>query len=303
MTGSKPNIVACIPAYNEEKNIASVIIRTLRFVDRVYVCDDGSTDLTGDISRGLGAVVVRHDRNMGKGAALRDLFKSVIILEPGVVVSLDADQQHDPEDIPRVVEPILRNQADMVIGSRFVAGSKTDAPLYRRLGLRLIDAFSVKSGNLGVSDSQSGFRAFSSKALDVVVGCKAEGYGVETEQLALVQRFGLRVLEVPVTIRYGGLEGTSKKNPAFHGFELVDTVLRLVVVERPLLYLALPGTVLSLLGIGFGIFFLRDFNLTHSFNVTLAFVSVGAVFLGMLLIVSSMIIYAIKSIGSRATSE
>ena len=106
-----------------------------------------------------------------------------------------------------------------------------------------------------------------------------------------------------MAIRYRGLEKTSNKNPAYHGFELVDTVLRLVVVERPLLFLALPGTVLFLVGIGFGVYFLWYFNLTRYFSVPMALVTVGAVFLGMLLVISAMMLYAIKSVGRRARSE
>jgi len=296
-------IIACIPAFNEERNIGGVIVRAKRYVDRVVVCDDGSGDLTGAIAEGLGAVVVRHERNRGKGAALNSSFRYVRDLKPDVVVVLDADGQHDPSEIPRLVEPILKGEADMVVGSRYVGGSRVDAPFYRRVGLRLINALSGGSGDSGVSDTQSGFRAFSTRALDVMLESEAEGYGVETEQLALAQKNGLRVVEVPVAIRYRGLEKTSKKNPAYHGFELVDTVLRLVVVERPLLFLALPGAVLFLVGVGFGVYSLWYFNLTRYFSVPMALVTVGAVFLGMLLVISSMMLYAIKRVGSRARSE
>jgi len=203
-------IVACIPAFNEESNIASVLVRTLKIVDKVYVCDDGSTDLTGEISESLGAVVIRHDKNMGKGAAVRDLFKAVTVLNPSVVVTIDADQQHNPEDILRLVEPVLDNRADIVIGSRFIEGSSMDAPFYRRLGLSLINSVSSKSTGSSVSDSQSGFRAFSLKALAVMEDFKSEGFGVETEQLALAHKYGLSVFEVPDTIKYRGLKGTSK---------------------------------------------------------------------------------------------
>ncbi|MFH2110833.1 MAG: glycosyltransferase family 2 protein [Candidatus Bathyarchaeota archaeon] len=300
---NKPLIVACIPAFNEERSIGGVVVRALRYVDRVVVCDDGSRDLTGVIAEGLGAVVVRHERNRGKGAALRSAFLRARELGVDVIVMLDADGQHDPEEIPGLVEPVLKGEADMVVGSRYVGGSRMDAPFYRRVGLSLFNALSGGSGDSGVGDTQSGFRAFSAKALDVVVGCKAEGYGVETEQLALAQKSGLRVVEVPVSVRYRGLGKTSKKNPAYHGFEIVDTVLRLVVLERPLLFLALPGAALFLVGVGFGVYFLWYFNLTRYFSVPMALVTVGAVFLGMLLLISSMMLYAIKSVGRNARSE
>jgi len=297
---SKPFVVACIPAYDEERSIGSVVVRATKYVDKIIVCDDGSEDLTADIAEGLGAVVVKHERNLGKGVALRTAFRCAKGLEPDVVVMLDGDGQHDPGEIPRLVEPIVGGGVDMVVGSRFVEGSRVDAPFYRRLGLRLFNALSGRSGDSGVSDTQSGFRAFSAGALDVVLACEVEGYGVETEQLALAHRSGLRVVEVPVTIRYRGLGNTSKKNPAYHGFELVDTVLRLVVVDRPLLFLALPGTVLFLVGVGFGAYLLWNFNLTRNFSVPMALITAGAVFLGVLLVISSMMLYAIKSIGRKS---
>lgn len=105
-------IIACIPAYNKERTIGSVVVRAMRFVDRVVVCDDGSGDLTGAIAGGLGAVVVRHERNMGKGAALRTAFRCARDLEPDVVVMLDGDSQHDPGEFSRLVEPVVGGEAE-----------------------------------------------------------------------------------------------------------------------------------------------------------------------------------------------
>ena len=296
MSGNpKPFAVACIPAYDEERSIGSVVVRATRYVDGIIVCDDGSKDLTSDIAEGLGAVVLRHERNLGKGAALKTAFRYAKGLEPDVVVMLDGDGQHGPDDIPRLVEPIFGGGVDMVVGSRYVEGSKVDAPLYRRLGLRLFNALSGRSGDSGVRDTQSGFRAFSSDALDVVLACEAEGYGVETEQLALAHKSGIKVVEVPVTIKYRGLGITSKKNAAYHGIELVDTVLRLVVVDRPLLFLALPGTILFVIGVGFCVNFLLSYDIIRQFNIPFVLITIGAVFLGILLIISSMTLYAINT--------
>ena len=289
-------VIACIPAYNEERSIAEIILRTLRFVDKVVVCDDGSEDMTGEIAERLGAELVRHERNLGKGAALRTAFKYAMGLGASVIVMLDGDGQHVPDDIPKLVEPILRGETEIVVGSRYIEGARVDAPTYRRIGLRLINFLSRKVGDSGVKDTQSGFRAFSAEALDVVLPYEADGYGVEIEQLALAHDAALRVLEVPVRIRYEGLEKTSKRNPAYHGFELVDTVIRLVAEERPILYLALPGTILFLIGVGFGVYFLWYYNLKRYFSVPMALVAVGAGFLGMLLVLSSFMLYAIKRI-------
>jgi len=292
-------VVACIPAFNEERSIGGVIVRTLKHVDRVVVCDDGSVDLTGAIAEGLGAVVLRHERNRGKGAALNSSFRHVRGLKPDVVVMLDADGQHSPDEIPQLVKPILDGEADMVVGSRYVKDSKMDAPLYRRLGLKVINALSGRSGNHSVGDTQSGFRAFSVKALDCMLESESEGYGVESEQLVLSQRHGLRVVEVPVTIRYGGLENTSKKHPVSHGAELIGTLLKLVVEERPLLILGLPGIFFTLVGGFTGAYFLWYFNTTRYFSLPLALITLGAVVMGTLFIITSLLLYAIIRLKPR----
>jgi glycosyltransferase involved in cell wall biosynthesis len=216
-------VVAVIPAYNEARSIAEVVLRAQKFANVVLVCDDGSTDMTGEICEALGVKVLTHDRNYGKGATLNDLFAMALELLPDAVVSIDADGQHDPEDIPRLVAPVLSGASDIVVGSRYADGSKIDAPLYRRLGRRLFKGRSKKS----VRDTQSGFRAFSVGALKVALKSEAKGFGVESEQLVLAERSGLRVSAVPVKIRYSGLERTSKKNPLLHGMELVSTLTRI----------------------------------------------------------------------------
>jgi len=148
-------VVACIPAYNEERTIGAVLVRTLRYVNRVVVCDDGSEDMTGLIARALGAVVVKHERNLGKGAALRSALRRVREMDADVVVLLDADGQHDPEGLPKIIEPIVRGNADMVVGSRYVGSSSIQAPLYRRFGLKLINTLSGWSSTSTVKDTQS----------------------------------------------------------------------------------------------------------------------------------------------------
>jgi glycosyltransferase involved in cell wall biosynthesis len=301
---SKPLVVACIPALNEERSIGSVIVRTLKHVDRVIVCDDGSMDLTGDIAENMGAVVIRHEVNRGKGAALKSAFSHARDLKPDVVVMIDADEQHNPEDIPRLVEPILKNEADMVVGSRYVEGSSSDAPLYRRLGLIFINALSGRSNHSSVKDTQSGFRAFSARALEVVLKSESNGYGVETEQLALSQRYGLRVVEVPVKIDYKGLVRTSKKNPVSHGVELLGTVLKLVVEDRPLLILGVPGMLITLLGIFTGVYLLWYFNNTRYFSLPLALITLGTIIMGVLLVITSLLLYSITKLKlSECTSS
>jgi glycosyltransferase involved in cell wall biosynthesis len=135
-------IIVAIPALNEERSIAKVVLMARAHVDKVLVCDDGSTDMTGPIAAALGAEVVRHPRNLGYGAALATLFRTAREIGADVLVTLDGDGQHDPNSIPNVIEPILRGDCDICIGSRFVQGLTSDVPKYRKVGIEAINALS-----------------------------------------------------------------------------------------------------------------------------------------------------------------
>jgi glycosyltransferase involved in cell wall biosynthesis len=290
--GLKPFILACIPAYNEEKNIGKILDQAFRHVEHVIVCDDGSTDGTNEISRSKGATVVRNPHNMGKGRALQSCFRLADRIAPDVIVMMDADGQHNPEDIPRLVAPILDGEADLVIGSRYVEGSSIDAPLYRRVGLSIVNAFNQTASD-GVKDTQSGFRAFNKDALRLFTDMSEDGFGVETEQLSIARKFGLRIMEVPTTIRYEGLENTSKKDPVSHGLELIMVALKLMVQDKPLLMIGLPGLLFILTSLFTGYLFVRDFQLTNYFSVPMALITFTFLTIGTLLILSSLIFYAL----------
>ncbi|MFB0543624.1 MAG: glycosyltransferase family 2 protein, partial [Candidatus Bathyarchaeia archaeon] len=198
----KSKIIACIPAFNEEKTIASVVVQARKYVDRVVVCDDGSVDLTGEIAEALGAVVVRHEENMGYGAAIISLFKEARRLCADIAVTLDGDGQHDPRQIPRLVEPLVRNEADIVIGSRFLRREDSSkVPRYRAVGLKMITGLTSNASYDNLTDAQSGFRAYSCRSLEVLMVTE-QGMGVSTEILLKANERGLRVVEVPVTISY-----------------------------------------------------------------------------------------------------
>ncbi len=300
MAESRAKVIACISAYNEEKTIARVIIETQKHVDKVIVCDDGSTDLTGKIAERLGVEVIKHERNMGKGVALKDLFRAAKRYNPSIVVTLDADGQHDPNDIPRLLEPIERGEADFVIGSRFVKGAKTDAPLYRRFGLEIINFFSRKRG---VRDTQSGFRALTIKALEEVWDAESEGFGVESEQITLAVKRGLRVKELPIVVSYKGLPKTSKKAPILHGGEIIATMLKMIVEERPLLYLGLPGITLIMIAITLGTYLLLLFNATRYFSLPIAILALGAGLTGITLMNAALTLYALNRIVRKVRNK
>ena len=117
---TKPKLIAAIPCLNEEQFIGDVVTRARKYVDKVIVIDDGSTDNTSEVAKAAGAHVIRHKARQGAGAATRAAFEAAKKCDADVLITLDGDGQHNPDEIPRVLAPILHNKADLVIGSRFL---------------------------------------------------------------------------------------------------------------------------------------------------------------------------------------
>ena len=205
-------IIVGIPAFNEERNIAKVVLLAKRYADVVIVVDDGSSDLTAEIAASTGAEVVRHNWNMGYGGCLATLFRKAREKAAEVLVTLDGDGQHDPRDIPKLVAPILEGRADLVIGSRFI-DQATSIPGYRRAGIMAITLLSNASGP-SVTDAQSGLRAYGAEAIKAIFPGEL-GMGASTELLSKAGESGLKIEEVPVMISYEDAAPTN--NPKYHG--------------------------------------------------------------------------------------
>ena len=220
------NVVAIIPAYNEEKALADVIGKTLEHVDEVIVVDDGSSDKTSEVAIEAGARVIKHSVNLGKGEALKSGFKA--IGDDSIIITIDGDGQHNPSEIPDLVRPIIEDGADLVNGSRYMNGPEENTPAYRRVGQKVLDIATNISAGTKVTDSQSGFRAFSPQSKNVF-RFKDTGFGIESEMLVDASEAGLKIVEVPITVRYD-LDG-STKDPITHGVGVLfniakDKVLR-----------------------------------------------------------------------------
>lgn len=287
-------IIAAIPAYNEEKTIAKTILLAQKYVNRVVVCDDGSTDMTADIARRLGADVARHEDNMGYGVAIQTLFKKVRELDADAMITLDGDGQHDPSEIPLLVEPILEDKADVVIGSRFLGDpeKKNNIPKHRRVGIKLITKLTGAASNNTLSDAQSGFRAYGRKALQSL-NLNENGMGVSVEVLMEAKRHGLRVAELPARCVYHGLDRTSTSGPVRHGMSVVMSIIRLVVEEKPLFFLGIPGATSLLVGVLFGIWMLQLYTIEHRIVTNVALASITFVMVGLFSIFTSITLYAI----------
>ena len=228
----KPCVVAVIPAYNEGETIGSIVRKCLVHARWVIVADDGSTDRTSENAKEAGAIVVELRDNGGKGKAQRMGFDEALRRGADVIVYLDGDGQHDPAQIPLLTRPILEGNADLVIGSRQkVAFPRTEIPLYRRIGLGLLD-FLVSLGTDSVfHDSQSGFRAMSSFAAKTME-LHQDGMAIETEILFEASRLRLRVTQVPVFVRYD-VENPSKLNPMLHYYQVSTATLGMLQERNP----------------------------------------------------------------------
>lgn len=285
--------VALVPALDEEEHIAMVVLKASKYMDKVIVCDDGSKDLTGAIAERMGAVVIRHDSNLGKGVAISDLFKAAQNMDADVAVSIDADGQHDPDEIPNLIAPVQSGEADVVIGSREIGDSMPD---HRKAGNRLLTGMTNVASGGKVKDSQSGYRAYSRKALRIV---KVAEHGIGVDSQILVDAFnkGLKVVEVPVKVSYG--ENTSTYGPTRHGLYVVVTLMRTVTERSPLLYLGVPSLVLVAAGILFGVDLSSLYASTHYFSVPLALLALGLLFVGLILAVGAMLLYAVNNLAVR----
>lgn len=225
-------LVCVSPAFNEERTVASVVKGALKYVDEVVVVDDGSTDNTGEEASKAGAIVVRHPRNLGKGAALKTGFKVALKRGADIIVSLDADGQHDPDEIPRLLSVLKNGNFDIVIGSRFL-GDVSSMPAPRILSNTITSKILNLLFKMPVTDSQSGYRAFKREVIESVKFSDPR-FAAETEILIVANRKGFRIGEARIKTLYG--EEKSK----IRGFE--DTIRWIKLVAKYLILSILKRT-------------------------------------------------------------
>ena len=299
---AKPFVVAGIPAFNEELTIAKVVLRAQKHADIVVVCDDGSQDSTAEIAERLGAIVVRHNQNMGYGAALQSLFKHAKKLNADILVTLDSDGQHDPSEIPALVKPIEGCIADVVLGSRFMGEAGTaDMPKYRKFGIKVITRLSNGSAKNAVSDSQSGFRAYNKAAIGKLGSFSDDGMGASLELIRSITKSGLAVCEVPISCKYADTLGinTSTKNPIRHGLGLITSMVRLIVEEKPMTCLGIPGMISLVVGVVFGIWMMDIYASSRNIVTNIALASIGFLLLGCFTISTAITLYAISRFAKK----
>ena len=281
-----------IPAYNEEKNIAKIIVQLKKVADQILVCDDGSTDSTSEIAESLGAIVIKHPKNLGYGSAIRSIFLKSREINAEILVTIDADGQHKIEDVKKVTKPIVDGQADISIGSRFLEEGD-NAPKYRKLGINIITKVTNSSLSEKITDAQSGFRAYNNKVLQSLTPSDS-GMGISTEILIKSSNLGLKIAEVPTEIQYEG--ETSSQNPISHGTGVLISTLKYISIERPLVFYGIPSFIFFIIGLTFTFFAVQYYAEIGRLNTNLTLIAGGTLLIGVVLIVTTILLYSLVSV-------
>ena len=287
------SVIIGIPAYNEEKNIAVIITKLKKITDKIIVCDDGSMDLTSKISEGLGATVIKHEKNLGYGAAIRSIFLKAKEMNGDVLVTFDADGQHRIEDIDKVIEPIIKDESDIVIGSRFLDDGEKEVPNYRKLGIKVITKITNASIKKQLTDSQSGFRAYSKKVLAKLSPSEL-GMGISTEILIKASSAEFRIVEVPIKIIYEG--DTSTHNPITHGSSVIISTIKYTSLERPLTFYGIPSIIFLIIGSVFSYLAIQYYVEIGRLSTNITIIGASTVLIGVVLLITAILLFSLVSV-------
>jgi glycosyltransferase involved in cell wall biosynthesis len=282
-----------LPAFNEEKNIASIIAQLKKKYKLIIVCDDGSSDLTASISQEMGAVVVKHEKNLGYGGAIKSLFLKAQELDCDILITFDSDGQHKISDIEKIIKPIQNNEANIVIGSRFLGNVEGTLPTYRKLGIKAITNLVNSNTGNKITDSQSGFRGYDKKSLEKI-NPSDSGMGISTEILIKANTQELKIAEVPITILYE--EEISSQQTLSHGTSVIFSTMKFISIEHPLKFYGIPGIIFLAIGLFFIVWTVQEFALGGQIITNISIIGIGATILGSILSMTSILLYSVVSV-------
>jgi glycosyltransferase involved in cell wall biosynthesis len=292
-------IIVCIPSYNAASTIEQAVKNCKKFTNDVLVINDGSSDNTEEIARNAGAEVITHKRNRGYGGAIKTGLEEGLKRNATVTITFDADLQHDANDIPKIIEPILSNDADIVIGSRFLENSDNVKP-YRKFGIKFITKLVNSFSGSDIKDAESGLRAYNLDSLKVIVpSLETEGMGMSAEILlkAAVQK--LKITEVTRKELYPKGVQTSSKNPLRHGFGVIITIFKLIIENKPLPAFGIPS-ILFFIASGISSIYVVDFyNNMNRLPVGMTVFTLLLVSVGFFFSLAAVILYVLSRISSR----
>ena len=285
-------ITVGIPAFNEEKHLPQILTELKEITNSIIVCDDGSTDDTSIIAKKFGAEVIKHKKNLGYGSAIKSIFQVASEINSDILVTFDADGQHRIEDINKVLQPIKDEEADIVIGSRFL-NNNNDVPGYRKIGIKLITQVTNASIKKHFTDSQSGFRAYKKQVLDNIV-LTEQGMGISTEILIKASEKKFRITEIPIKILYEG--NTSTHNPVSHGTSVLISTIKFTSIQHPLKFYGIPSLILIGIGVIFTYFSVEYYGEVGRLNTNLTLISAGTLLLGSILFISAILLYSLITV-------
>ena len=286
-------ITVGIPAYNEEKNIASIIIKLKKISDQIIVCNDGSTDATAEIAEGLGAIVINHPKNLGYGAGINSILKKSKEINSDILITFDADGQHRIDDIKKVAEPIEQHLADVVIGSRFLDEAKEKIPSYRKLGINIITKVTNSTLKEKITDSQSGFRAYSKNVISKL-NISDMGMGISTEILIKSSSLDFKIVEVPILVNYDG--NTSTHHPVSHGTSVLFSTIKYTSIEHPLKFYGIPSLIFFIIGLSFTYLSIQYYTEIGRINPNITIIAAGTVLIAVVLLIAAILLYSLVSV-------
>src|SRR5215208_7629859 len=292
----KPRILVCIPAYNESKTIGDIVLKAKNHATEIIVYDDGSSDNTSEVAKAAGADnVIRNPENSGYGVAIRTLFQAAKERNADIMVTIDSDGQHNPDQIPDIIKPIIEEDFEMVAGSRFLDHKDTQrVPRYRSLGIKTITKLTQSASYNNITDSQNGFRAYSRNAL-LKLNLFENGMPVSTEILLNAKQKNLSLKEVPIEVSYE-VEAPSSQNSVLHGAGLIFTLMQFISLRHPLASYGIPGVALLIVAAVLANNALDLFSKNGYVSTNLVMVSVGTGVIGAVLLVTSTILYTLTAL-------
>ena len=283
-----PKVVVAMPAFNEERYIGTLVLKARKYADSVIVVDDGSRDGTAEIANLAGAFIIRHPENKGKGAAIQSILDEVKKEMPDVLILLDADSQHDPDEIPRLIKPVLDGY-DLVVGSRELV--KNRIPFLRRIGQKILLQSTRTLTRNKITDSESGFKAFSRKAI-AELELSQNGFAVESEMIAIAEEKNLKITEVPISVQYKG--DSSTLNPFRHGLGVLTQIMGMISERRPLFFFGILGGIFTICGLIAGIRTLEIFTADRVMPMGTIMLAVLFLIIGIFCIFTGIILHTLS---------
>lgn len=261
-----PKIIALIPAYNEEETIEKVITDTQPHVDEVIVINDGSIDSTKAIAERAGALVIDNIVNRGLGETMRHGYKEALNHGAGIIVQLDADGQYLAKEIPLLINPIIDNEADLVLGSR-LENIQYKMPILKTIGNKTFSSVLRILTNSDVADGQTGFRAMRREVLETAL--PSNKYTYTQEMIIKTAKEGWRIKSVPTTFveRVGG-ESRLISHPLSYAWQSSVIIMRTLRDYHPLSFFSVPGLIMILMGFILGTLLVYKFAITGAIGRT-----------------------------------